>query len=333
VSTRQPGQKPVDASTATGRRPQQLVYGCMGLGGSWDPTPYSPADVDQAEAAVHAALDTGITVFDHADIYRSGKSEAVFGQVLAHDRALRGRLKIQTKCGIRLGDAGLAVHYDLSAAAVRRRVEESLIRLGVDHVDTLLLHRPDPLTDVAETADALVALQDEGLVGAVGVSNMAAPQMTALQRHLRTRLAVDQLELSLAKRDWLETEIGVNGGQSVGSAFVAGTLEHCAEAGITVQAWSPLARGAYSGSSSADASPAELATTTLVRRLADDLGTEPEAVVLGWLMKHPAAVDPVIGTTNPERIRACADAGRVAAALSRTDWYALLVAARGLDLP
>jgi len=324
---------PASVPTDVGRRAQQLVYGCMGLGGSWDATPYGATEVDQAEVVVRAALAAGMTVFDHADIYRAGKAEAVFGEVLANDPGLRAQVHVQTKCGIRLGQDGLAVHYDLSAAAVRRRVEESLDRLQVERIDTLLLHRPDPLTDPAETAGALRALQDEGLVGAVGVSNMAAPQLVALQRHLPTPLTVNQLELSLAKRDWVETAIGVNGDQGVASSFVPGTLEHCAATGVVVQAWSPLARGVYSGAATPDASPAERATADLVRQLADRHGTSAESVVLGWLMKHPTAVDPVVGTTSPDRIRACADAARVAEALTRTEWYALLVSARGLDLP
>ena len=323
----------VAAATDRRRSDQQLVYGCMGLGGSWDPSPYGPPDVAQAELAVQAALEAGITVFDHADIYRSGKSEAVFGDLLAADPGLRARIQLQTKCGIRLGEDGLAVHYDLSARNVRRQVEASLVRLQTDHLDTLLLHRPDPLTDPDETAAALVALHDEGLVQRFGVSNMSAPQMAALERHLPAPLAVNQLELSLAKRDWVETDVGVNGTQDVASTFVAGTLEHCAATGATVQAWSPLARGIYSGADLADATPAERATAALVRRLADRLEVAPEAVVLGWLMKHPASVDPVIGTTDPARIRACADAAAVSTRLSRTDWYALWVSARGLDLP
>jgi len=305
----------------------------MGLGGSWDPSPYGAAEVTQAELAVRTALETGITVFDHADIYRSGKSESVFGELLADDPALRDRIHIQTKCGIRLGEDGLAVHYDLSAQNIRRQVQTSLERLRTDRLDTLLLHRPDPLTDPAETAGALLALREEGLVHDVGVSNMSAPQMAALERHLVAPLAVNQLELSLAKRDWLETAVGVNGAQEISSTFVPGTLEHCAKTGAVVQAWSPLARGVYSGSAPSDPSPAERATGALVRRLADELGAAPESVVLGWLMKHPASVDPVIGTTSPARIRACADAAAVSARLTRTDWYALWVTARGLDLP
>jgi predicted oxidoreductase len=320
-------------TTERHRSDQQLVYGCMGLGGSWDPSPYGAAEVTQASLAVHAALETGITVFDHADIYRSGKSESVFGELLAEDPRLRARVHLQTKCGIRLGDDGLAVHYDLSAPHVRRQVETSLERLQTDHLDTLLLHRPDPLTDPAETAEALVALHEDGLVQRFGVSNMSGEQMAALERHLPATLAVNQLELSLAKRDWLETAVGVNGAQDISSTFVPGTLEHCAQTGATVQAWSPLARGVYSGAGSSGADPAELATGALVRRLADDLGVAPESVVLGWLMKHPASVDPVIGTTSPERIRACSDAASVSARLTRTDWYDLWVSARGLDLP
>ena len=152
---------------------QELIYGCMGLGGSWSTEPYSSRDVDEAAAAVEAALDTGITLFDHADIYRSGKSEAVFGEVLAGTPGLRERIRLQTKCGIRLNEQGLETHYDLSRDAILERVNESLDRLRTDYVDVLLLHRPDPLMDPAEVASAVGQLMAEGKVRALGVSNMS----------------------------------------------------------------------------------------------------------------------------------------------------------------
>ena len=114
---------------------QELIYGCMGLGGSWSAEPYSAADVDQAAAAVDAALDAGITLFDHADIYRNGKAEAVFGEVLARTPGLRDRIRLQTKCGIRLGEQGLGTFYDLSRDAILERTNESLARLRTDYVE------------------------------------------------------------------------------------------------------------------------------------------------------------------------------------------------------
>ena len=131
------------AITASAAGDTRLIYGCMALGGSWD-TPYGAEDIDAAEAAIKAALDSGITMFDHADIYRHGKAEAVFGEVLARTPGLRARITLQTKCGIRLADGDRPGIYDLRGATITRKVEESLARLRTDVIDVLLLHRPDP---------------------------------------------------------------------------------------------------------------------------------------------------------------------------------------------
>jgi len=314
-------------------RKQQLVYGCMGFGGSWDLTPYTREDLRTAERAVSTALEVGVRVFDHADIYRSGKAEAVFGEILARDGTLRSSIRIQTKCGIRVGESGLGVHYNLDKQAIVNRVRASLERLQVEWVDTLLLHRPDPLMEPELVAEALTELHSEGLVRQVGVSNMAGVQMAALQRHLDLPIVVNQLELSLQKRDWIEAGIGVNGDQGIAYDFPLGTLEYCAANGVALQAWGSLARGIYSGAYLDSASPADQGTAVLVSSLAEQYGVAPEAVVLGWLMRHPADVSPVIGTTDPDRIRACAGATAVAAQLTRAEWYSLFATARGQDVP
>jgi predicted oxidoreductase len=311
--------------------PQRLIYGCMGLGGSWDDAPYGTADVDQASAVITAALAAGITLFDHADIYRMGKSEKVFGEVLAATPGLRERLLLQTKCGIRHGGNGLPGRYDFSAENILARVNESLHSLRTDYVDTLLLHRPDPLMDVAEVAGVLGELMAEGKVRAVGVSNMSGAQIAYLQENLPTPIVANQLEMSLARRAWVESTVLVNRDEDGGAGFPHGTLEHAAANGIELQAYGSLAQGRYTGSESEAA--ADIATSALVASLAASYETTPEAIVLGWLMRHPARISAVIGTTNLERIAACADAPRVAAAMSRTDWYGLWVAARGADLP
>jgi len=308
----------------------RLLYGCMGLGGDWTPGPYGPEDVAEAEAAVEAALDAGITAFDHADIYRGGKSEAVFGEVLARSPGLRERIVIQTKCGIRLPDGDRHGLYDLRPGTVRQKVEESLTRLRTDVIDVLLLHRPDPLAGPAEVADALSGIHAQGLVRAVGVSNMAAAQIAALQRHLDLPVVANQLEMSLYRRDWVEAGVLVNTAAAASVGFPLGTLEHCAEHGIQVQAWGSLAQGRYTGR---EQTPDEQATARLVRALAEEKGTTPEAVLLWWLQRHPVGVAPVIGTVNPERIRACRDAVVRDPALDHDEWYALWVSARGAPLP
>jgi len=312
---------------------QEVIYGCMGLGGSWSGEPHEAHHVDQAAAAVQAALDAGITLFDHADIYRNGKSEAVFGEVLAAEPGLRERIRLQTKCGIRLNERGLQTHYDLSRDAILERVNGSLKRLRTDHVDILLLHRPDPLADPAEVASAVGQLMAEGKVRQLGVSNMSAAQIEVLQDRLETPVVANQLEMSLLKRAWLESQVLVNHPEHLDYSFPHGTLEYCTRNNTTLQAYGSLARGAYTGAEPENPGSAEAATADLVAKLAAEYSTSGEAVLLGWLMKHPAGIAPVIGTVNPDRIRACGNAARVAQALSRSDWYKLWVTARGSNIP
>lgn len=283
-------------------------------------------DVAQAEAAVEAALDAGITRFDHADIYGNGRAESVFGEVLTNAPELRARIEIQTKCGIR-PQPGL---YDLRGATIVRHVEESLARLRIDTLDTLLLHRPDPLADAADTAEGLHALHAQGLVRRFGVSNMSAAQIAHLQAHLDVPLVANQLEMSLHRRDWLEAGVLVNTAAAAENGFPHGTLEHCRAHGIELQAWGPLAKGRYTGRA---ASSKDRATANLVAKLAAAKDTTPETIVLWWLQRHPAQIVPVIGTTNPERIRACRDAAQREPQLSHEEWYELWVAARGAPLP
>jgi predicted oxidoreductase len=312
---------------------QELIYGCMGLGGSWSDELHGTAHVDEAAAAVEAALAAGITLFDHADIYRSGKSEAVFGEVLAAMPGLRDRIRLQTKCGIRLNERGLATHYDLSCESILERVDGSLKRLQTDFVDVLLLHRPDPLTDLAEVAAAVGQLLAEGKVRALGVSNMSGAQIQALQDRLEVPIVANQLEMSLLKRAWLESSVLVNHAGHLDYSFPHGTLEYCASKGVTLQAYGALARGLYTGAAADDPTAAEAATAVMVRELAGKHSTTGEAILLGWLMKHPAGIAPVIGTVNPSRIAACADAARIAEAMTRAEWYGLWVTARGSNLP
>lgn len=309
----------------------RLIYGCMGLGGSWDGTSYGAAEVDQAAAVIESARGIGIGLFDHADIYRSGKSEAVFGEVLVRSHGLREKIQLQTKCGIRLGERGLQTHYDLSREAILERVNESLKRLQTEYVDVLLLHRPDPLMDAREVADAVGQLMAEGKVRQLGVSNMSGAQIAYLQDRLETQVVANQLEMSLLKRDWLESTVLVNHAEGAATSFPHGTLEHCMDKGIELQAYGSLAQGRYTGAGAQ--SDADTATAALLEHLAAEKHTTVEAVLLGWLMKHPARVSPVVGTTNLSRIGACADAADVAAQMSRAEWYGLWMAARGSNIP
>ncbi|WP_211225522.1 aldo/keto reductase [Amycolatopsis nigrescens] len=311
----------------------ELVYGCMGLGGAWSDDPLTAEDVDQAERAVLAALETGISWFDQADIYRRGKSETVLGRVLARHPSLRERMRVQTKCGIRLGEDGLEAAYDLSRASIVERVHGSLDRLGTEFVDVLLLHRPDPLMEPEEVAAACTELRSAGKVGAFGVSNMSAAQLGFLQAHLDEPLVVNQLEMSLRKRDWLEAGVLVNHPDGAAVSFPEGTIEYCRAHDVRLQAWGALAKGVYTGARDPERSAADERTAALIADLAADKGSTPEAILLGWLMRHPAGIEPVIGTADPDRIRACGGAAEQAAKMSRAEWYALYTAARGGPVP
>ncbi len=303
-----------------------LIYGCMALGGSWDAAEQlSEQDISHAHAAVEAALAIGIRVFDHADIYRRGKSEAVFGALLRRRPSLRDKITLQSKCGIRFAEGSLPGRYDLSAAHIGRSVETSLKRLNTERLDVLLLHRPDPLMQPDAIASAFARLKAAGKVGRLGVSNMHAAQMQALQAALDEPLVANQLEISLGHLGAIEAGTTFNHPQLVADAAAwAGTLEHCQRAGAQIQAWGALAKGRFAD---ADASP----TAALVHDIADRHASTANAVVLAWLLRHPAGLRPVIGSGDPARILACAGATRIT--LSRDEWYALYVSARGQPLP
>ncbi|MFD4629043.1 aldo/keto reductase family oxidoreductase [Streptomyces sp. NPDC058284] len=304
----------------------QPLYGCMGLGGTWDSAPYTASDIAHAEAAVEAALAIGITAFDHADIYRRGKAEAVFGELLARAPELRSRIVLQTKCGIRQAEGGLPGMYDLRGPSIVRRVEESLTRLRTDVIDVLLLHRPDPLTGPEEIAAALTSLHRQGLVRRFGVSNMSAAQMDRLQAHLEPPLFANQLEMGLGSRDWVEAGVLLNTPAANENGFPHGTLEYCQAHDVQVQAWGPLAQGRFTG-------PLDSPAARLVADLAERKRTTPETILLWWLQRHPARIAPVIGSSRPERILACRDAVTREPELTHEEWYELWVTARGVPLP
>jgi len=304
-----------------------LVYGCMALGGDWAGSPVTEADIAHAHEAVEAALSIGIQLFDHADIYRRGKAEAVFGELLKRDAGLRAKVRLQSKCGIRFGDDSAPGRYDLSAEYIEASVDGILKRLTVEYIDILLLHRPDPLMQPAEVARAFDRLKAAGKVGHLGVSNMHAGQMRWLQSALSEPLVANQLEISLAKLDAIDAGTTFNDPQAVarpGSIAWAGTLEYAQQHGVQLQAWGSLAQGRFSA-------PSASAAAGVVHEIAETHRTTANAVLLAWLLRHPAGIQPVIGSGNAERIRACGDAVKIQ--LSREEWYRLYVAARGQALP
>ncbi|CAM3242627.1 aldo/keto reductase [Paenibacillus taichungensis] len=310
----------------------RMVMGCMGLGGGWNQNPITEEDIKQAHQAVDAALSIGINFFDHADIYTFGKAEIVFGQVLKERKDLREKILIQSKCGIRFEDGpGRPGRYDFSSDYIRNSVDGILKRLGVEYIDFLLLHRPDPLMEPEEVAEVIHELKESGKVRNFGVSNMSAAQIKLLQSYSNEPLIINQLEMSLAKLDWLEMGVLVNHNERINAHFPEETLEYCRLENIQIQAWGSLAQGLFSGRNLDGQSESIKETALLVKDMADQKQTSPEAILLAWLMRHPAGIQPILGTTRPDRIQKCGEAMNLT--MTREEWYSLFVSSRGRRLP
>ena len=305
---------------STSLKGSRLAYGCWRLGGSEGEVP--PPDVAVTGVrAVREAVDAGFTLFDLADIYGDGDSERIFGHALAESPGLRSQLCVASKCGIRKpGDPSPTspYRYDFSAEYIVSSVEGSLKRMGIDHLDILMLHRPDVLMKPAEVAGAFVQLRDAGKVREFGVSNFRPSQVEALQQALPLPLAVHQVEISLHQHAALED----------------GTLDQCLASGMTTMAWSPLDKGRLGDGEPAPAGSAEAATRAQLRALLDSLaagyGVSRSALAIAWLLALPGVM-PVIGTTRPARIRELAKAADLS--VDRETWYRLFEAARGSRLP
>lgn len=310
----------------------KIIYGCMGIGGSWDDDPLSEDVISNAIDSVSTALEYGITIFDHADIYAKGKSELVFGKVLKEIREARDNMIIQTKCGIRAEgtpNTNSPTRYDFSHEHIMNSVDGSLSRLGIEQLDILLLHRPDPLMEPDEVAKAFDELYKNGKIRYFGVSNFNPGQLALLQNSLDYPIIVNQIEISLTHHHVINDGILAN--QLSGKyAAATGVLDYCRLNNIQVQAWSPVDQGKiFNPLESAEANVKELAKQIAV--YANEKETSKEAIALAWLLKHPAGIQPVIGTTNPQRIINSCKANEVV--LSREEWYNLFSIARGNSVP
>jgi predicted oxidoreductase len=312
----------------------RLAFGCMGFGGAWDKTPYGKADVDAADRSIACALEAGFNFFDNADIYTRTKAESIFGDVLERHPGLRNKIIVQTKCGIFLrGDPNPESpgRFDFSRAHILEAARASLKRLKCGRIDVLLLHRPDPLMEPEEVAEAFAILKKEGTVRYFGVSNFSGAQMDFLQDALPDSLVANQLEMSLFHYEFVESEITVNQRTSPIPQGMDDTVQYCRKHKVTLQAWSPLAHGRIGSADLRDETPTARECIQLVRKLAAEKGVPPEAVAIAWILKHPAKIQPVTGTIREDRIKACARAMEVK--LSREEWYNLFIAARGAPMP
>jgi predicted oxidoreductase len=290
----------------TSLRTFPIGYGCWRFAGS---------DVRAAREKIEAAVEAGINLFDHADIYGgNGAAEELFGHVLAEVPHLRDTMLIATKCGVIPG-----VPCDSSRAHILRAAEESLRRLRIDVIDLYQIHRPDWLAHPREVAAALAQLRAEGKIREVGVSNFSVAQFDALQSFLPFPIATHQPELSCW---WLEP-------------LRNGLLDQCMRAGVTPLAWSPLAGGHLGLSAEAARGKTDghrlAALIECLDRLAAREGVSRSAIALAFLLVHPAGIVPIIGSQRPERIRDSIAALQVK--LTRTDWYDIIMASQGKKLP
>jgi len=310
----------------------RLIYGTMGLGGGWNKNNIEKKDITEAQEAIEAALEIGINFFDTANIYQFTKSEKVFGKYLEANPNLRGKIYIQSKVGIILATEERKGQFDFSYEHIIKEVASSLKRLKTDYLDCLLLHRPDPLMEVMEVKAAVDYLFKNGMIKSIGVSNMGQHQIKNIANYIERPIAANQLEMSLSKLDFVNGEILFNQPGYNSMDFPVGTLEYCKRKEISLQAWSPMARGIFTGKKlDKDANINVLMTKEMVASMAEEKNVSGEAIVLAWLMRHPALISPVIGTKNPARIRSIK--GACDLQLTRNEWYDLFITSRGEDMP
>lgn len=286
----------------------RLVYGVWRLADAAD-TSYA-----HIREKVDVCLDQGITTFDHADIYGDYECEKLFGQVLEKTPSLRTKMEIISKCDIALLSDKFpdrrVKYYDTSASYIRKRVEQSLQNLHTDYLDLLLIHRPDPFMDAAETGRALDALIDSGKVRVVGVSNFNVWDWRLLQANMTHRLVTNQVEMSLLHRD----------------EFTNGNLSAMQIDGLTPMAWSPLAGGGLFAQS-----PETARLAPIFSRIAEMQHCTVDQIALAWLLAHPANIIPIVGTNNLERMKALSHILDIN--IDRETWFELWTAAAGQEVP
>ena len=303
----------------------------MGLGGGWNNDPLTTDDYKLAESAVEAALEIGITNFDHADIYTVGKAELVFGKLLKANPSLRDKIILQSKAGIRYHEGLMnSSIYDLSKKYLLQQVDAILNRLQTDYLDVFMLHRPDPLMNPEEIADAFRVLKKSGKVKRFGVSNMSLHQIEFIQKQCDEPLVANQIQLGLGHSLLIDSGILANRTNTTDFNGVEGLLEYTQSNKIAIQAYSPLMGGRFSGNDRL-ASKEDKKTIQLVNQLAEKYNTTASSILLAWVMHIPGNIQPIIGTTNPQRIADCKAA--VTIDLSRLDWYNLWITTRGEKIP
>jgi len=291
----------------------EIILGCMRI---------ASLEKRSISTLIHTALDEGINYFDHADIYGGGQSEAKFAQALGMTPSLREKMILQTKCGIRDG------YFDFSKEHILSSVDGSLKRLQTDHIDVLLLHRPDTLVEPEEVAEAFTILQDSGKVKYFGVSNQNPMQIELLKKFVRQQIIVNQLQLSITNTGMMDSGLNVNMKIDPSIDRDGSILDYCRLKEITIQPWSPFQYGFFEGVFLDNDKFPEL--NQKIDEIALSRGVKNLAIAVAWLLRHPAHMQPVVGTTNPRRVKDICKASDVN--LSRQEWYEIYRAA-GNKLP
>lgn len=276
---------------------------------------------EEVRSLINTSMEQGINFFDHADIYGEGEAERIFGEAAAD--IPRDQMIIQTKCGIHPGTS-----YDFSREHILSSVDASLKRLKTDYVDILLLHRPDTLMEPEEVADAFDTLERQGKVRYFGVSNQNSMQIELLNHYCGGKILADQLQLSIAHCDIIDSGLNVNVHNDAGTVRDGGILEYCRLKNITIQAWSPFQYGMFEGVFLGNEKFPEL--NRLITEMAGKYQVTDNAIAVAWILRHPARIQTIVGTTNQQRLKDISLASQVQ--LTRDEWYALYMAA-GKKLP
>ena len=296
-----------------GVRVSRVAQGCMRL---------ERLSVQEADALIRSDLEHGINFFEHADIYGGGNCETLFGKVVQADPSLRDKMVLQTKCGIRPGQ------YDFSKEHILKSVEGSLQRLGVDHVDFLALHRPDTLVEPEEVAEAFTILRESGKVSHFGVSNHNSLQMALLNKYLPEKLVLNQLQFGLGHTTMVDAGLNVNMNHDPATNRDGGVLDFCRLNDITIQPWSPFQYGFFEGTFIGN--PKFQALNEKLEEIAGKYGITPTGLAIAWILRHPACMQPIVGSVNPQRLQQICDASDVT--ITRQEWYQLYCAT-GKTLP
>lgn len=285
----------------------QIALGCMRL---------AKLSVDEAEKLILFALENGINLFDHADIYGNRKCEEIFGEVIKRNPQIRKQMIIQSKCGICKG------YYDLSKDHIIKQVEESVRLLNCGYLDILLLHRPDALVDLDELNEAFDYLYDKGLVKAFGVSNMNTMQIELYNSKLNHKIEYNQIQFSIVHSHMISEGLFVNMSEIEACNRSGAMMEYSMIKNIKLQAWSPLMASWEDGCFIDH--PKYQKLNDKLNELALKYNVSKNAIAISWILRHPAKICPVVGTTSVKHLDEMIKAKDVV--LSREEWYSLYLA-------